>query len=321
MKNERKPSSEQKEPFVDVSAGRSARALHLKLWAELFKTTALALVALCVIVLGSAAWFVSNSRVDSSGITISHQYDTIRLATKGDRQEAEETFLELPEGTEHEYNNESYYYTEEQEIALRLSEQSVVSPGASGEVTFYVIPKRGGAQTVTVYLSLTGYAKTQEDKAQWVNDPVLDSFLSGHILLFKSHGEDGYSGWMHAGSSTGSSSHEVTVTLPAETSAGVPYPITVYWVWPLRYKNMKDDFHSLELAAFIEQETSMAPLDDTRYYFYSQIFLTTTPAALISGEAGSPEARSEAYNRADDYIGTKADYLYLTVQTAVVQMQ
>ena len=32
----------------------------------------------------------------------------------------------------------------------------------------------------------------------------------------------------------------------------------------------------------------------------------------------SEKARSDAYNQADEYIGTKADYLYVTVQTDLV---
>lgn len=306
----------------NISADESEKNTRKKLIAELIKTSTLVLCAFFTIVFGTAAWFVSNTKVDSGGIAISHQYETIKLATKGVRQDPEKSFLRLEQGTELEYNGEKYYYTEDKTVALQLSEQVVVSPGASGEVTFYVIPNRSGAQTVTVYLGLTGYEKTQENQVQWVNDPILDSLLNGHILLFQSHGEGGYSDWMDSIRPTGISSHAVSTTLQ-DAQEGVPYPVTVYWVWPLRYENMKDDIDSVELARFIEKEAqiqNMKKIDQTGYY-YSQIFLTKTPAALDSGAPGSGEARSEAYNRADEYIGTNANYLYLTVQTADVQMQ
>lgn len=318
MKNERKPSSEQKEPFVDVSAGRSARALHLKLWAELFKTTALALVALCVIVLGSAAWFVSNSRVDSSSITISHQYDTIRLATKGDRQEAEKTFLNLPEGTKLVYNDKTYYYTEEKEIALRLSEQSVVSPGMSGEITFYIIPNRSGSQTVTLHLTLAGYEEIETPggsvTGNRINDTVLSSLLSGHILLFKNYENGKYSGWLSGSvpeEGAGRADYQITVAIK-NAQEGQPWPVTIYWVWPLRYENMANDYQG-QLTEFIEDQ---AIIDENNKasgdYFYSQIFLTKNTTLDLDA------SRSDAYNQADEYIGRKANYLYFTVQTDLV---
>ena len=321
MKNERKPSSEQKEPFVDVSAGRSARALRLKLWAELFKTTALALVALCVIVLGSVAWFVSNSKVDSSGITISHQYDTIRLATKGERQEAEESLLNLDDGTAYQYGNpsETYYITEDKAIALRLSDKAVaVSPGMSGEITFYIIPNRTGFQTVTLHLGLAGYRKTEAENGSItgskINDEVLSSLISGHILLFKSHENGQYSSLLQADRdslSSGRADYWITVS-NKNAVKDEPWEVKLYWVWPLRYENMAKDYQG-QLDDFIRaqaiiDESNTAPGD----YYYSQIFLTKDKNLTTD------EARSNAYNQADEYIGRKANYLYVTIQTDLV---
>lgn len=320
MKNERKPSSEQKEPFVDVSAGRSARALHLKLWAELFKTTALALVALCVIVLGSAAWFVSNSRVDSSGIAISHQYETIKLATKGVRQTAEEKLLNLNVGTAYKYGDPpaTYYVTEDKEIALRLSEQSVVSPGMSGEITFYIIPNRSGSQTVTLHLTLAGYEEIETPggsvTGNRINDTVLSSLLSGHILLFKNYENGKYSGWLSGSvpeEGAGRADYQITVAIK-NAQEGQPWPVTIYWVWPLRYENMANDYQG-QLTEFIEDQ---AIIDENNKasgdYFYSQIFLTKNTTLDLDA------SRSDAYNQADEYIGRKANYLYFTVQTDLV---
>ena len=113
MKDDRKHSSDMQELSSGISAGRSAREIQAKLRAELYKTAALVLVSLFANVLGSVAWFVSNSKVDSGGIKISHQYDTITLATKGERQEKEEELLNLGEGSNIKYKNETYYDTDQ----------------------------------------------------------------------------------------------------------------------------------------------------------------------------------------------------------------
>lgn len=321
MKNERSPSSEQQEP-LDVSAYRSARALRLKLWAELFKTTALALVALCVIVLGSVAWFVSNSKVDSGGITISHQYDTIRLATKGNRQEAEIRLLGLDEGTLYPPDSEppeAYYYTEQGEIALRLSNNEVaVSPGASGEITFYIIPKRTETQTVNLHLTLAGCEEieTQGDSStgRKLNDKVLSSLLSGHILLFQKCVDGKYSEWLSGSvpeEGAGGANYQITVT-NENAQEGQPWPVTVYWVWPLRYENMEKDYQG-QLDDFIEEQAIINEKNTASgNYYYTQIFLTKDKNMTTD------EARSDAYNQADEYIGRKANYLYVTIQTDLV---
>lgn len=136
----------------NISADESEKNTRKKLIAELIKTSTLVLCAFFTIVFGTAAWFVSNTKVDSGGIAISHQYETIKLATKGVRQTAERDLLKLAEDDETPRFGE-YYYTEDGTIALRLSEDNIaVFPGASGTVTFYVIPTRNGAMSLTLYV-------------------------------------------------------------------------------------------------------------------------------------------------------------------------
>lgn len=324
MKDEHKHSSDQQELSSGISAGQSTREIQAKLRAELYKTAALVLVSLFVIVLGSVAWFVSNSKVDSGGIKISHQYDTITLATKGKRQEKEEGLLNLNAGSEIEYKNETYYCTDQGEIALRLSESAVaVSPGMSGQISFYIIPDRTGAQTVTLHLGLAGYEEGEENgspTARKINDPVLNSLLSGHILLFKTCEDGRYSNWLQGSVSAGGLDYQITVTKP-DAKAGEPWPVTFYWVWPLRYENLAEDFkvggQNLFSDFITEQARRFNQIGDTSYY-YSKIFLTNEIDPKKNESLESDKSRSDAYNQADEYIGTKADYLYVTIQTDLV---
>lgn len=319
MKDTRKHSSEQQEPTIDISADQSTWEIQAKLRAEFFRTAVFALVVLFVIVLASSAWFVSNSKVDSGGIMISHQFDTIKLATKGDRQQAEINLLNLKKDDETDflvYDTETYYYTQQGEIALRLSDPSVaVSPGMRGEISFYIIPNRTGSQTVTLHLGLAGYEETKDKNGNVtggnkINDSVLNSLLSGHILLFKTCENDQYSDWLPASVSTGGLDYQITVT-NSEATEGKPWQVIIYWVWPLRYENMAGDFGNIFDSFIVAQAKKLNPILGTDYY-YSQIFLTKDT------NLDPVDSRSDAYNQADEYIGTKADYLYVTVQTDLV---
>lgn len=301
---------------ADPSASNPGKDTRKMLIAELIKTSVLVLCAFFTIVFGTAAWFVSNTKVDSGGVEISHQYDTIRLATKGVRQSAESTLLKLDNGTPYPPDgepHETYYVTEDKEIALRLSTPEVaVSPGMSGEISFYIIPNSNGPQTVTLHLGLAGYEKITKDSGSKINDIVLSSLLSGHILLFKSHENGLYSEWLPTDSvSTGGANYQITVSNP-DAKAGKPWPVTIYWVWPLRYQNMAGDFGNI-FGIFIEEQVeNLKDVPGNKQYQYSQIFLTKRGALEFA------EARSDAYNQADEYIGKNANYLYVTVQTDLV---
>lgn len=318
MKDARKHSSEQREFSNGTSADHPPQEKRKKLWEDFAKTAVFALAALFVIILGSIAWFTSNSRVNSGGIMISSQFDTIKLATKGSRQEKESVLLKLQDGIEVPYNNETYYCTEQGEIALRLSDPSVtVSPGMSGEISFYIIPDSTGSQTVTLHMGLAGYEEIKAESwstGRKIHDPVLNSLLCGHILLFKSCKNGVYSDWIAGRAATGGVDYPITVTnLNAEKE--VPWEVKIYWVWPLRYENMANDFvvnNENLLSDFIEaQAKNLNSIAETQYS-YSEIFLTKEK------NLNTVSLRSNAYNEADEYIGTKADYLYVTVQTDFV---
>lgn len=310
------------------TAPSESSVLVQRLWKEMLKTGIFLLATVIVLVFGSIAWFVSNDRIQATTASVSAKHDPIRLATKGERQKAETEHLRiqvdstqpngttLPDGETYRYNEETYYFTEDGTIALRLSENNiVVSPGASGTVTFYIIPTRDGAMSLTLYVGLTGYAvKPNNTSAERVVDPTLDALLSGHILLFRNKDENGhYSGWL-------GTENAITVSLPDTAQKDIPEPVTLYWIWPLRYENMQSDLYANEAQANAEkfltflntqaQITSMTAISGG--YSYSRIYLTNEKNLTTT------DSRSNAYNLADEYIGTNAQYLYLAIQTSAV---
>lgn len=294
------------------------------------KTGVFVLVAVCALLLLCIAWFVMNSRVTGGTTPISAQQDLIRIASKGYRQKAEESNLQLGEGKTLEYQDEVYYYTDGGEIAMRLSENYSVFPGACGTIDFYIIPTRDGSRSVTLYFGLSGYQKGADEKIVPTEDEVLTALLKGHILLFEEYRGGFYSGWMHDDVSNGVFYNSITVTLPENTKANVPYPYTVYWIWPLRYQNMvshrenkndiyaenSEEFEQL-FFPFVESQAAgngISPIANTSYY-YNSIFLAKGSESGTSW-LENEKARTKAYNLADEYIGTNADYLYLTISTS-----
>lgn len=295
-----------------------------KLWIELLKTGIFSLAALAVIVFLTIAWFAANRRVQSGSASVVARHENVRIASKGVRQSSEEEFLKLSEGTSYTYGGDTYYYTEDGEIAMRLAEDYIVSPGASGSIEFYIIPTHDGAMQATLHLGLSGYAeKVGEDgvtkQIEQVEDPVLDALLKGHILLFENYQDGYYSNWLSNESTVGILDNTITIELPEDTKEGVPYRVTFYWIWPLRYENMVEDLYvngsteyTERFAPFVEaQSQNRKPISETGNYDYSQIFLAKKETSL-----NTLDSRTKAYNLADEYIGTNAGYLYLTIQTA-----
>ena len=317
------------EPVQTNGASPAAKAQQKRkkaLIAELLKTAVFALAALTTLVAATIAWFVSNNLVQSGTSTVSAGVETVKLASTGKRQEAESAYLRvdgasLPEGNKLTVGGTDYYSTDGNQIALRLSQDHIISPGASGKVTFYIIPTHDGETTVTLYLGLAGYALegTPPSLAERVSDDTLDALLSGHILLFNRYEDEHYSDWLFQPTASGVADNVITVTLPAEAQKDVPYPVTLYWIWPLRYDNMLDDLYAensqeyqTRFAPFLEEQAeaeSMGVIPDSDYR-YSRLFLTNEE------ELGTSALRSKAYNLADEYIGTNADFLYLTIQTS-----
>lgn len=299
-------------------------------WITFLKTGVFVVAACLVLLFLCLAWFVSNSEVNGSSMSVSSMQNMVRIASKGARQTAEiNSKLGLPDGTPLNYNNEDYYYTEDGEIAMRLSEDYSVSPGACGSIEFYIIPKTDGKRTVTLYLELDGYCNDADGTAVQVNDEVLTALLKGHILLFENYENGFYSGWMYDESSDGLFHNIITVTLPDNAKAEVPYGFQIYWIWPKRYENMiahreeRNDLFSSEsdefennFMPFIEKQASSAgkPIAGTTNYYYSSVFIAKKEGT--TWQLNDKNERTKAYNLADEYIGTNADYLYLTIRTS-----
>lgn len=298
-------------------------------WKTFWGTGAFVLAALSVFFIICIAWFAMNDQVNSNTGAVSAQQDIVRIASKGVRQTAESKMSgwNLAEGTYKTIDNEDYYYTEGGEIAWRLAEDYSVMPGANGSIDFYIIPNHDGAQTITLYMGLAGYKKGRDAEGkeivESVNDGTLNALLNGHILLFNNKDENGfYSDWLFNVNEGGIINNTIKVEIPPEWEKDKPYQCTVYWIWPKRYENMishrldsndifaEDSNEIAEFQSFIDRQSNTSTQIEGTSYAYSYIFLWNHWPLEASSDC------SKAYNLADEYIGTNADYLYLTIRTA-----
>lgn len=179
-------------------------------------------------------------------------------------------------------------------------------------------------------------------KAKRVQNTTLQSLIDGHILMFRHLGDDGYSGWIPPVEAGGDDEDIAGVngnvfTISAR-DAGIAdgtfqqdmvYKVTVYWVWPRYFRNYIYDSVSQygdlfadisdvnkDYKALIEfvnnQKTMGADAGSKLFYNKGTTDRVVTDQTINSGMSEDTlNACDRFYNQADEYIGTKAGYIYL----------
>ena len=357
-------------------------------------TALIAIIAICI------AWFVANNVINGGTGDVSAGTDSrFEIASKGVRQEAETTYflkdddtLKLGAGTPREFD--SYYDIELQTTVTSATDaedadktynlgqsgiawfqdgQTLVEPGASGKLEFYVLPKKSGLTQMTITLKTEAYYKkhptlsgsdgqdeaadpgnsdnnTSKAKAARSDKEVLQNLVEGHILLFRHvDSAKGYSGWLEPENvggddvdEAGKDGYVFTITADeagvkqagdsgkAEFEAETLYKVTVYWVWPKYFRNYI--YNTVDRIGDLFADTTPSNEDYTRLLefvngqkemgisggsklFYSRdntIKVVTDKNIDSSMVQETLDTCSQYYNNADEYIGTNADFLYIS---------
>lgn len=247
----------------------SVEELHVRIAEDKKKAVRslfMALSALVVMVGFCIAWFVSNHRVNATGMNIeTANAQDFQLASKGKRQEAEQKYLKnedsqniLNNGTAYLKNsdgkmidasddtdNTATYYVGFTNLAWRLDDDVTLMPGTSGSITFYIIPRKENLTSANLTFTLKAYEDdTKTGVAAVSKDNQLQNLVMGHILFFRNRDADGsYAGWIAPDENgsylTGNSEYSFTVTPENKTTfeKDKPYPVTLYWIWPNYIRN------------------------------------------------------------------------------------
>ncbi|WP_456111254.1 hypothetical protein [Roseburia inulinivorans] len=347
----------------------SVEELHVRIAEDKKKAVRsffMALSALVVMVGFCIAWFVSNHRVNATGMNIeAANAQDFQLASKGKRQEAEQKYLKnedsqniLNNGTAYlknsdgkmitasdDTNNTEIYYAGFTNLAWRLDDDVTLMPGASGSMTFYIIPRKENLTSANLTFTLKAYEDDTKTGVVAVSkDNQLQNLVMGHILFFRNRDADGsYAGWI-APDENGSylmanSEYSFTVTPENKTTfeKDKPYPVTLYWVWPNYIRNYiytnqngslftnPDSSDYQDLLKFLNKENFQNNEAEQKY---SKIFYVKPDSGAASAKDSTSgngnqinsnitdavlNECNEAYNNADQYIGKNARYLYVDV--------
>ena len=350
------------------------------------KSAVLAFAALIAIIALCIAWFACNTKVHSTGSNIRADAKSVELRTYGSAgihddllkkiTESEQTteiksfWYELADTVKgfsetssdkyainwllSDQSNMGNYSTEQsdweqywentQSGAERQDE--AIEPGASGRLTFYVVPKYDGTVKLNIDLNLMPY-KVVGDKFTEItenNDKFAKDFVNGHILFFLEKGTDTKEiQWIKDG----------TFDIKIENAKkDKEYGYTLYWCWPhsfgeavLKAKDSYLNGRDILFSKYNNGETvrnTILQVDDLSMvnkperYFYSN--LTKNPLSAEQKELkeiasmynNSPADFSETaknayvelssyYNQADQYIGSHVDCI--RIQLAVQSVE
>lgn len=311
------------------------------------RSSVLMMSALIAIIALGIAWFVANNKVSGSSSNIAAESDiAYKLASVGSTR-LDGSKLDLDQGTEEK--KEEYFDTEYNETTRKLEaisdkerkEQAykvgvsslawymnggeTITPGARGALEFYVIPQHNGGSSVDISLELKAYKENKDTKKAeeiTVNstEKSVQDLVKGHILLFqKLDDENGYSGWCY-NSATG----ENVITLKAPEGgfeAGVPYKVTVYWVWPKYFRNYIYNSRYVDGDLFEKNtsEDAKSVINFVQSEAGQKLLFATkdgTEAGFVQnvGNDMSDEVYNECnqyYNQADELFGGKTDFIYV----------
>ncbi len=259
------PGKKKKEELTPEEYGQKARKEMQDLknqWKIFFKTGLIMLAALIAIIVASIAWFVSNNKVDSTGMNIRAAGSEFDLAASIKNAESingiYDNLLSVPNG---ENNNEysvtsgshtaiSWAITDDSNLRNEKDKSLGIEPGSSGSITFYIIPHKNGALNVSLTLSLTGYT-LKNNVTELTPESLIEikadaqQLLEGHILLFAGYDteKNSYKGWisqdgdpwsmsLNDNSSLSQKENGELIWSIQNAEAEKAYPVKIYWIWP-----------------------------------------------------------------------------------------
>ncbi len=299
-------------------------------------TAFIAIAAVCI------AWFINNTSVSGGGVQVQTEGSRFVLASTGTKGRFD-TDVSFIEGSAETINTKTYYSTggtaaawmlsNESNIKNQAGDESILSPGSSGKITFYIIPKASDVTKVYLNLSLIPYAsvETKQDNSLTVqennkeiyispldktNQAAVYQLLQGHILFFRDKSASGYySNWVNG-------KFEIDIT---NKPANIPIEITLYWVWPLQFKkyvqtgagNLFENIGTDYTAMQTDMKTVAAGASSNKY-FYTKAGSGLPSLTPIGPDMNATDTAvfSAYYNSADEAIGSSTRYFLLELTAA-----
>lgn len=267
---------------------------------QIARSSFLALAALGVIAFACYAWFVNNSNVSGTQVSVSASGSRFELASVGDIKgifDDQLSDVEQAEGSIWKTNNNGRITNSDRTILWRVSKDSNlgnlvgsvgIEPGSEGKLQFYVVPQGVDSLSLTFTLEIIPLKSQGEKLVQFTEpDPVAQSFLKGHLLVrYKKDGD-----------TTSTLVNPESGTFSLVVNGTDPVLVTLDWSWPYLLEDaIKDDTVKLLVNSF------------PQYFLFDGKNPVQLPdeGSFNLPEKGDPLFRkySNFYNNADQYIGT-----------------
>jgi len=227
------------------------------------------------------AWFVSNSRVNGTLVTVSAKYSGIEIGSKG-RAGVHDDFLQtIKEGItsfyfptineEHDTssggsinwmlnrNSNMRNYKDGQsfnETEAKYRKDYAIEPGTKGKLDFFIKTYEDGDFSLDFSFEISPFHVESDDVKPILveNDTVEAGLLSGHILYFlgeeQSDGKIKYT-WIKDGK------FKIDIK---DAKKDAKYNYSIYWVWPLNLStillNEEDSFLNGNKVEFDDKDST-----------------------------------------------------------------
>ena len=308
---------------------------------SLIKLGAMGVLIAVTIIIGSLSWFTMNTQVESSGMNIKTATLPFDIQSSG---AAPDEYVRLFGLADSEYssgtrqgNTNTYRTGTYDQIWWRLDADDATSystgfrPGASGELTFEIVPKDENALKVNCKFNLRTFISSENAQTN-VTESITEitatngtdiqksarNYINGHILFFEHKTVDSsdheiYSGFIGVDG--------VDITVPA---GGNAKSVTLYWKWVNTFDQIflktTDSFYDYPLIAN-NNTTDRADLIDyiqsNPTKLFSDISAGNTTAVqnidYDTDHANSAllSALNDGYNAADQVIGVNLRYFLI----------
>ena len=279
-------------------------AQTLKDFWKRFAVSGLFVLALVIILFASLAWFAANNRVGGTSSAISAKAARYSISGPADGQAGKYDDKVASLESNDSLNVSATYNLN------NFTSGGSLRPGSYGELQVTVTPVAGDVRDITLTIERNIALRTS---ATITNTDALANLFRGHILFFRGRDENGYY-------SDPVLDDKLTIEASEFCAEGsntttVPVTITLYWIWPSQFssyvltgqinysKNLFSGVDSTGYTTLIEDINT----NSTRY------FSVKPDVISINHDMSSAdlETCAEAYNTADEVLGTNAEYLQI----------
>lgn len=273
-----------------------------------FLVSGLFVLAAIVIIFACLAWFAANNSANATGSSISAKGARYYISTTG--------------------TNKGYYEQNDGQGGINLGGLDVtdsmlvaegsnldnwtkgeLAPGSYGSITFTVTPLVDDLRGVTVSISRNIKAERENSSAEDI--AKIKALLSGHILFFEAWDKD-----------SGFYSKPIlndSIEIDSSEFGGSkkkPVTKTLYWVWPVRLRNIiAPGGNRYDLGLFLSDTSDgyaslVNDLGGNRAkYFNDPSALANVGSISNSMSNADYTLCSNQYDAADEYIGSSVQYV------------